>query len=163
MEIRKIGDPVLRRPAKPVETINDETRQICEQMVEAMIRAEGVGLASPQIGISQQIIILDVEGEFHILINPKLVETSEELEETIEGCLSVPGVNAPVMRSQRATIIGTTLDGEQVELTGEGYLARAIQHEMDHLNGNLFVDRLSPARRRSVVKEYERKQHEADS
>ena len=163
MDIRKIGDPVLRRPARPVEAINNDIRKICEQMVEAMLRADGVGLAAPQIGIDLQIFVIDVEGQFHVLINPELVETSEESEETTEGCLSVPGVSAPVTRSQRATVRGTTLEGETVEIEGEGYLARAIQHEMDHLNGNLFVDRLSPARRRSILKEYERKQHEEPS
>lgn len=162
MKIRTYGDPVLRRPAEPVETIDEETRRICEAMVEAMIRADGVGLAAPQIGISKQIIVLDVDGEFYVLVNPRLVETSEETESFTEGCLSVPGVHAEVSRSARATIEGTGLDGSPVRITGEGLLARAIQHEMDHLNGNLFVDRLTPVRRQSLLKEFQRRRREAD-
>ena len=151
---------MLRRVAEPVETIDDEIREICERMVEAMLRANGVGLAAPQIGVSKQIIVLDVEGDFHILINPELVAVSGETESLIEGCLSVPGPHAEVERYERATVAGTTLSGERVEISGEGMLARAIQHEIDHLNGRLFLDHLSPARRKSVVKEFERSQRE---
>ncbi len=160
MEIRTYGDPVLRRRAEPVERIDEGIKKICEKMVETMIRADGVGLAAPQIGISKKIIVLDVEGEFHILINPELVETSEEMEEFTEGCLSVPGVSATVKRSAEATVIGTRLDGSQIKITGRGLLARAIQHEIDHLEGRLFIDRLTPARRQSIRKEYERKRRE---
>lgn len=163
MEIRTYGDPTLRRRAKPVEAIGDGIRTICEQMVETMLRANGAGLAAPQIGISKRIIVLDVEGEFHVLINPELIETSDEVEQVTEGCLSVPGVDAAVGRATRAVIEGTTLDGETVRIEGEGLLARAIQHEMDHLNGNLFLDRLSPARRQSILKEYERRRREEPS
>ena len=147
----------MRRPADPVETIDSETRALCQRMVEEMICADGVGLAAPQIGVSKQIVVLDVEGEFHVLVNPELVESSDETAEFTEGCLSVPGVHATVSRSARATIAGTNLDGERVEITGEGLLARAIQHEIDHLNGRLFVDRLSQVKRRSLLKEYDRK------
>jgi peptide deformylase len=161
MTIRTYGDATLRRPAEPVVAIDDEIRAICAQMVEAMLRANGAGLAAPQIGISKRIIILDVDGAFHILINPELVETSDEVAEVVEGCLSVPGVDAPVERAVRAVVEGTTLDGETVRIEGEGLLARAIQHEMDHLNGNLFLDRLSPAKRKSLLKEYRRREEGA--
>jgi peptide deformylase len=162
-QIRQFGDPALRRPAEPVREIDDEVRAICSLMVEAMLRANGAGLAAPQIGIAKRIIVLDVEGDFHILINPELILVEGESEVLAEGCLSLPGVSAPVTRGTRATIAGTTLEGERVEITGEGLLARAIQHEMDHLNGHLFIDHLSPARRRSAVQEYKRKQkHEED-
>jgi peptide deformylase len=160
MEIRTYGDRTLRRRAESVEEIDDGIRTICEQMVETMLRANGAGLAAPQIGISKRIIVLDVDGEFHVLINPELIETSDEVEQVTEGCLSVPGVDAAVGRATRAVIEGTTLDGETVRIEGEGLLARAIQHEMDHLNGNLFLDRLSPVRRQSVLKEYERRRRE---
>lgn len=160
MSIRTYGDPVLRRPAETVGAIDSETRQICERMVEAMIRADGVGLAAPQIGISKRIIVLDVDGEFHVLVNPELIETSGETATFTEGCLSVPGVHADISRSEKATIAGTALDGSPVEITGEGVLARAIQHEIDHLNGHLFLDHLSPVRRQSLLKEYERKRRE---
>jgi len=156
MEIRTYGDPALRRQAQPVEAIDGEIRAICEQMVEAMIRANGVGLAAPQIGIAKRIIVLDVDGSFHVLINPELLEVSEETEPVTEGCLSVPGVDAPVERSTRAIIAGTTLNGETLRIEGEGLLARAMQHEIDHLNGKLFVDHLGTARRQSLLKEYQR-------
>ena len=158
MHIRQFGDPVLRRPAEPVAEIDDEVCALCIAMVEAMLRANGAGLAAPQIGVSKRIIVLDVEGQFHVLINPELVIVEGESEDLSEGCLSLPGVSAPVARGTRATIAGTTLDGERIEITGEGLLARAIQHEMDHLNGHLFVDHLTPARHRSTIQKYKRKQ-----
>ncbi len=163
MEIRTYGDPTLRRRAEPVEAIDDGIRTICEQMVETMLRANGAGLAAPQIGVSKRIIVLDIEGEFHVLINPELIETSDDVEQVTEGCLSVPGVNAAVGRATRAMIEGTTLDGATVRIEGEGLLARAIQHEMDHLNGNLFLDHLSTARRQSLLKEYQRRRREESS
>ena len=160
MAIRTYGDPTLRRRAEPVAAIDDEIRAICERMVETMLRANGAGLAAPQIGISKRIIVLDVDGEFYILINPELVDISDEVEQIREGCLSVPGVGASVERAVHAAVEGTTLDGETVRIEGEGLLAREIQHEMDHLNGSLFLDRLSPARRQSLLKEYRRTQRE---
>ena len=160
MEIRTYGDPSLRQRAEPVEAIDDEIRTICERMVETMLRANGAGLAAPQIGISKRIIVLDVDGEFHVLINPELIEASGDVEQFNEGCLSVPGVDSVVERATRAVVEGTTLDGETVRIEGEGLLARAIQHEMDHLDGGLFLDHLSPARRQSLLKEYRRRQRE---
>ena len=92
------------------------------------------------------------------MINPELVDVSDEVHRVSEGCLSVPGVDAPVERAIRAVVEGTTLDGETVRIEGEGLLARAIQHEMDHLNGSLFLDHLGPARRQSLLKEYRRQE-----
>jgi peptide deformylase len=163
MHIRQFGDPILRRPAEPVGEINDEVRAVCAAMVEAMLRANGAGLAASQIGVPKRIIVLDVEGQFHILINPELLLVDGESEDLSEGCLSLPGVSAPVTRGSRATIAGTTLDGERIEITGEGLLARAIQHEMDHLNGHLFIDHLSPARRRSAIQEHKRRQRREEA
>lgn len=162
MDIRTYGDPALRRKAKPIQVIDAEVRDICQLMVEVMIRENGVGLAAPQIGISKRIFVLDADDEFHILINPELVELSEEVKEFKEGCLSVPGVDAIVTRSARAVVEGLNLNGENVRLVGEGLIARAIQHEMDHLNGNLFLDQLSTARRQSLIKEYQRAKRERE-
>ena len=162
MEIRTYGDPVLRRKASSVERIDETTRKTCQAMIEAMLRAKGMGIAAPQVGVSQRIIVLDSDGELHILVNPELVETSPETQETSEGCLSVPGVEALVARHLRARLQGTTLEGETAEVSGEGLLARAMQHEIDHLNGVLFVDYLTPAKRRSLLKEYTRKRKEKD-
>ncbi len=162
MDIRTYGDPTLRRKAEPIEVIDDEIRDICQLMVEVMIRNNGIGLAAPQVGISKRIFVLDADDELHILINPELVELSEDLEEKIEGCLSVPGVDAAVSRSARAAVEGLNLLGEPIRLEGEGLVARAIQHEMDHLNGNLFLDQLSAARRQSLINEYQRAKRERE-
>jgi len=162
MEIRKYGDPVLRKKAALVGRIDEETKRTCKAMIEAMIRAKGMGIAAPQIGVSQRIIVLDVDGQLHILVNPDLIETSTEEIESQEGCLSVPGVEGPVARHVKACLRGTTLEGESAELRGEGVLARAMQHEIDHLNGVLFIDHLSPVKRRSLLKEFSRKKREKD-
>jgi peptide deformylase len=132
-------------------------------MVEAMLRANGIGIAAPQIGVSKRIIVLDLDGKFHVLINPEIIETSQESEEILEGCLSIPGVDAEVTRKLRTHLRGVTLDEETIDIEGEGLMSRAIQHEIDHLNGVLFIDYLSPARRRSLLKEYRRKQKEKDA
>lgn len=162
MDIRTYGDATLRRKAEPVAVIDREIRNLCKQMVEVMIRENGVGLAAPQIGVSKRIFVMDADDKLHIVINPEVVELSEETEEIREGCLSVPGVDALVSRSTRAVVEGLNLDGQPVRLEGEGIIARAIQHEMDHLNGTLYLDRISPARRQSLINEYHRKQREED-
>lgn len=161
MDIRSFGDEILRRPAEPVPVVDDVIRQDCERMIEAMVRAGGIGLAAPQIGISKRIIVLDVGGEFHVVINPELVERAGEDDDASEGCLSVPGVYANVSRKTKVRLCGTDLDGRPVEISAEGLLARAIQHEMDHLAGVLFIDHLSTARRQSLLKEYRRLQEES--
>ncbi len=163
IEIRTYGDSVLRRTADPITKIDSETKQIAEKMVEAMLRANGIGIAAPQIGVSKRIIVLDLDGKFHVLINPEIIETSQESEEIIEGCLSIPGVDADITRKLRTHLRGVTLDEKTIDIEGEGLMARAIQHEIDHLNGVLFIDYLSPARRRSLLKEYRRKQKEKDA
>ncbi len=160
--IRTYGDPVLRKKAVTVSRIDGKTKQECEAMVEAMIRANGIGLAAPQIGLSKRIIVLDLNGQFHILINPEIVESSEESEEILEGCLSIPGVDAEVTRKLRTHVRGLNLDGKMIDIEGEGLMARAIQHEIDHLNGVLFIDHLGTAKRRNILAEYRRKQKEND-
>lgn len=160
--IRTYGDPVLRKKAQTVTRIDSKTKRECEAMVEAMIRANGVGLAAPQIGLSKRIIVLDLNGQFHILINPEIVESSEESEEILEGCLSIPGVDAEVTRKLRVHVRGLDLDGKMIDIEGESLMARAIQHEIDHLNGVLFIDHLGSAKRRNILAEYRRKQKEKD-
>ncbi len=162
MEIRTYGDASLRKKAAPVEVIDEEIRALCNLMMQVMIRENGAGLAAPQIGVSKRIFVLDANDELHVFINPELVELSEEAEITREGCLSVPGVDAAVPRASRAVVEGLNVDGERVRLEGEGIVARAIQHEMDHLNGNLYIDHLSTARRQSLIKEFQRRQREED-
>lgn len=158
--IRTYGDFVLRQVADPVKVINKEIKNISEKMVEAMLRANGVGIAAPQIGVAKRIIVFDLDGKLYILINPEIIETSEEEEENLEGCLSIPGVDAPVVRKLRAQVRGITLDEKEIEVEGEGLMARALQHEVDHLDGILFIDYLTPVRRRSVLNDYMRQQRE---
>jgi peptide deformylase len=149
--------------ADPVKVINKEIKNISEKMVEAMLRANGVGIAAPQIGVAKRIIVFDLDGKLYILINPEIIETSEEEEENLEGCLSIPGVDAPVVRKLRAQVRGITLDEKEIEVEGEGLMARALQHEVDHLGGILFIDYLTPVRRRSVLNDYMRQQREEKS
>ncbi len=156
------SDPVLRRVAAPVANIDSAVNRIAEAMVAAMLRANGLGLAAPQIGVSKRIIALDIDGDFHILINPEIIDLSDDAEEATEGCLSVPGVDAPVPRRAHAAVRGYTLDEREITIEREGLMARALQHEIDHLNGVLFIDYLSPAKRRFLLKEYARLKREKD-
>ncbi len=139
--IIKAADPVLRQPASKVKAVDKIIRQIAEDMLETMHHAGGIGLAAPQVGISKQIIVADMgEQENIILINPQVVKNEGE-EVGVEGCLSVPGVYGEVSRSWRVEVQGENLQGETVHCEAEGLLARALQHEIDHLYGVLFTDK----------------------
>ncbi|MHB1419295.1 MAG: peptide deformylase [Bacillota bacterium] len=138
--ILEIGEPVLREKAKVVSKFTSNIHKLLDNMAETMYDAKGVGLAAPQIGISKRVIVVDVEDNLIELINPMVVE--QEGEETeIEGCLSVPGVQGEVNRAARVTVTGLNREGEPMVYTGEGLLARAFQHEIDHLDGIVFVDK----------------------
>ncbi|ADO82460.1 peptide deformylase [Ilyobacter polytropus] len=152
-DIRTYGDPVLRKEALPVEDVNDEIREIIDSMVESMHEAGGVGLAAPQIGVSKRIFVIDIEdGKIRKVINPEFLEFSKEIVEHEEGCLSVPGVYKKVKRPARVKIKYTNENGEKVIEEAEGLLSRAFQHEADHLDATLFVDKLSPVAKRMVSK-----------
>jgi peptide deformylase len=140
LNIRKDGDPVLRRKSKEVREIDERVKKLIENMFETMYSANGVGLAAPQVGISERIIVVDA-GSFPIaLINPEVIEESGE-DTSLEGCLSIPGFQGEVVRAAKVRVKGMTVDGKECEFTAEGLLARAIQHEIDHLKGILFTDR----------------------
>lgn len=140
LRIRTIGDPVLRRRAKPVRHVNRALRQLIEDMLATMYAADGVGLAAPQVGVGKRVIVLDVgEGPLAV-INPEIVAAEGE-EAGTEGCLSVPGKAGEVRRAARVRVTGLDQEGRQVWHEAEGLLARAFQHEVDHLDGVLFVDR----------------------
>lgn len=160
MEIVTHPDEVLRREAEPIEEITEEVRDLADKMTEIMFRQEGIGLAAPQIGVSKQLIVVDLEDEFHILANPEIAERSGEEESMEEGCLSVPGPEAPVNRAEEVVVKGINLDGEEVELRREGLAARVFQHEVDHVKGMLFIDRLSEAERSLTLREYRKIQEE---
>jgi peptide deformylase len=146
MELRVYPDRVLRRKCRPIELVDERVVGRAEGMLEFMYEADGVGLAAPQVGLSEQLVTLDVEqqraGE-RVFVNPRIIER-EGHQEQDEGCLSLPGLRAVVSRAERVLVVAYTLGGERVEIEAEGLAARAWQHEVDHLNGILFIDRLPP-------------------
>jgi peptide deformylase len=149
--IVKYGDPVLHAPATPVERVDDGVRTLLRDMVETMYAAPGIGLAAPQIGVPLRVIVVDLSVgadpvQLIQLVNPELV-ASEGEQRFEEGCLSIPGYGGSPMRPARVTVRGLDPAGEQRVHTGTELLARAFCHEIDHLNGMLFVDRLSPLKR----------------
>jgi len=151
--VRIYGDPVLRQRALEVQTFDDALRQLAQDLRETMEAYTGVGLAANQVGVLQRLLVVDVpldeEGESraaYALVNPVLVERDAS-QSGEEGCLSIPGIYEDVMRALRIRVRYQDLSGSPKTLEAEGYLARAVQHEMDHLDGVLFVDRLSPLKR----------------
>lgn len=140
LEIKRAGEKVLKEQASPVTKIDRKIKKILDDMLETMYAADGVGLAAPQIGISARIIVLDVGDGPIELINPELLE-KEGCELGTEGCLSIPGIYGEVERYAKVTVEGLGRSGKKIRITGEGLLARALQHEIDHLNGVLFIER----------------------
>jgi peptide deformylase len=148
LKVRKYGDPVLRRRAKPVETVTPEIRAVIVDMVETMYDEVGLGLAAPQVGVSLRLMVVgDEEGRgARALINPAITEQGGEVTAE-EGCLSIPGIFAPVKRAEWVKLEARDPDGKPVAITARGLRARVFQHEMDHLDGVLFIDRLDPVTR----------------
>ncbi|TDX49194.1 peptide deformylase [Orenia marismortui] len=140
LKIRELGDPVLRTKAKEVTEVTDKTRKLLDDMAETMYDAPGVGLAAPQIGISKRIIVIDVGSGLVELINPEIVEESKKTYIDQEGCLSIPGKTGKVERAYKVKVKALDRNGKEIEVKGKGLLARALQHEIDHLEGRLFVD-----------------------
>jgi peptide deformylase len=138
--IRGKGDPVLREKASYVRHITPRLYPLLDDMLETMLEAQGVGLAAPQVGISKRIIIARDEEKILELINPEIIAGEGKLTE-IEGCLSVPGIYGEVPRSAKVKVEGLTREGKQLKIVAEGFFARVLQHEIDHLQGILFVDR----------------------
>lgn len=141
------GDPVLREVCKEVPKISSNIHKLLDNMADTMYAAEGVGLAAPQIGISKRVVVIDVGEGLIELINPVILSTEGE-ETDIEGCLSFPGVSGEVTRAAKVTVEALDRHGDKKQYTGEGLLARAFQHEIDHLNGVLFVDRAKRVQKR---------------
>lgn len=154
--ILKLGDSILHTPARPVEALNADIDRLIDDMIQTMYAAPGIGLAAPQIGVPLRIFVVDLSvgrdaDGLIVMINPVFVER-EGMQLEDEGCLSVPGFNATVVRPQRAVVKGLDRQGSDQEITGTGLLARAFQHEMDHLDGTLFVDRLRGIKRDMIVR-----------
>ncbi len=152
LQLRYYGDPVLRRKAEPVAGIDPETRELIRAMFDCMYRERGIGLAAPQVGIARRIFVLDVErdeGERMklALVNPEMKEKAGSVTGE-EGCLSIPGIHEDVKRHAEVVFEGMNEQGERVRVRADGLLARALQHELDHLDGILFIDRLSAIRRK---------------
>jgi len=159
LNVRILGDPILRQRASEVTEISEATRELIRDMFETMYAEEGVGLAAPQVGVGERIIVIDPQQDelpAFALINPVIVEASKETEKGEEGCLSIPGLRELVERSQRVVVRGLTPEGEQRELDLEGLPARIIQHEVDHLDGILFIDRVSPLKRKMLLAKWQK-------
>ncbi|MEA2435036.1 MAG: peptide deformylase [Actinomycetota bacterium] len=153
LPIRLFGDPVLRTPAREVERLTDDHHRLIENMLETMREAPGVGLAGPQVGILERIFVWEVEENHGAFVNPKITRRSTEMEDGEEGCLSIPGLYYPVARSIEIDVEALDENGEPVSLTAEGFFARVCQHEIDHLDGVLFLDRLAEDVRREAMRE----------
>ena len=152
VEIVTVDSPqaaVLRRRAKPVGKVTADVGRLIEEMIEAMRLANGVGLAAPQVGVSKRLFVAEVEERVHVVVDPQIVKMEGEALAT-EGCLSIPGWVADVPRAQRVVLKGKNRRGRGITLDAEGLLARVIQHEVDHLNGVLFLDRVVD---RSTIRE----------
>ncbi len=150
--IRLFGDPVLRKPALEVVDFDKELRRLVADLTDTMLDAPGAGLAAPQIGVGLRVFTWSVEGEVGHLVNPVL-DLSEEQQDGPEGCLSIPGLSIDCKRALSVVAKGFDQHGEPVVIEGSELLARAIQHETDHLDGVLFLDRLDPANRKLAMKE----------
>lgn len=157
LKISKYGSDVLRQVAQPVEEITDEIRQIAEDMLKIMYDSDGVGLAAPQIGISRRIVVIDAKPDDPFsdpiaLINPEIVERTGQADAE-EGCLSVPEVSGDVKRAEKVTVEALDLDGKKVRIEATDLLARVVQHEIDHLNGVLFIEHLGRLKQQLIKKQ----------
>jgi peptide deformylase len=150
--IRLFGDPVLRKPAVEVVDFDKELRRLVEDLTETMLDAPGAGLAAPQIGVGLRVFTWHVDGELGHLVNPSL-ELSRELQDGPEGCLSLPELTYDCQRALSVVARGFSMHGEPVTIEGSDLLARAIQHETDHLDGVLFIDRLDAEARKAAMRE----------
>ncbi len=163
LEILTFPDERLRRRAKPVETVDDSVRQLVDDMLETMYAAPGIGLAAIQVNLAWRVIVIDIsedKNEPLCLINPEILACSGE-EQMEEGCLSVPGFFETVTRADRVKVRALDRDGEPFELETGGLLAVCIQHEIDHLEGRLFVDHISSLKRQRIRKKLEKERRQA--
>ena len=160
LDIRVLGDPVLRKPTKRVAEVTDELRKLIADMFETMYAAEGIGLAAPQVGRTERLAVVDVEGKKFALINPEIVSRGNTLAKDEEGCLSIPEIYGDVERPETVTIRATDENGSAYEASGDGLLGRCFQHEIDHLDGKLFIDYLSPLKRRAAISKWEKSKDE---
>ncbi len=157
--IRIMGDPVLRQKAEPLQAVDEDIRRLIKDMFDTMYQADGVGLAAPQVGVSQRVIVIDPHEQDvkpFGLVNPVIVQSGDDVERGEEGCLSIPGLKDIVERPAAVVVEALDGDGQPVRIEAEGLLARVLQHEVDHLDGILFVDRVSPLKRKMLLKRWQK-------
>jgi len=153
-DIRVIGDPVLRTPCEPITSVDQTVRTLIEDLLETVDHEGRAGVAANQIGVSLRAFSWNIDGDIGYIINPEIVENASEFQELgDEGCLSVPGLWYPCERPLYAKAVGTDLDGNEVVVEGEDIWARLINHEVDHLDGKLYIDRLTKQARREAMRE----------
>ena len=150
--IREVGDPVLRTPADEVKNFDRELSGLVRDLLETVDHPGRAGLAAPQIGVGLRAFTYNIDGEIGHMVNPTIVELSEETQDGDEGCLSVPGIWAPTVRAMHAVVEGFDVDGKPLRLEGTGLMARCLQHEVDHLDGKLFLDRLTGEARKAALR-----------
>ena len=151
--IRELGDPVLRTPADPVRAFDRDLAALVRDLEETVDHPGRAGLAAPQIGVGLRVFSYNVDGEIGHLVNPVITSLSEETQDDDEGCLSVPGLYAPTVRAMHAVAEGFDVDGKPLRLEGSGLMARCLQHEVDHLDGIAYVDRLPEDQRERLLAE----------
>lgn len=168
-EIELLGSESLRTPGEEVTSFDDDLRSLVDDMFETMYHADGIGLAAPQIGLALRLFVLDVpdereegggEGLRVAVVNPEVVERGDETDRAPEGCLSIPGLEGVVERPTSVVVVGSDPDGEPVRIEASGLVARALQHEIDHLDGVLFLDHVSPLKRKMLLKKWKKQQAE---
>jgi peptide deformylase len=152
-QIRLFGDPVLKTVSEPIAQIDQGVRGLVEDLIDSVLPPGRAGVAAPQIGVNLRAFSYNVDGEIGYILNPVLAEVSGEPELVDEGCLSVPGLWFKTARHPFARVTGTDLDGNEIEISGTGVLAQALQHESDHLDGKLYLDRLDKESRREAMKQ----------
>ena len=155
LDIRVLGDPILRTVTKPVEAVTDEMRTLIGDMFETMYLAGGIGLAAPQVGREERIAVAHVDEHKFALVNPEVIERSGN-DRSEEGCLSIPDIYGDVDRALTVTVRALDENGQSRDITASGLLARCMLHEMDHLDGKLFIDYLSTLKRRSVMSKWKK-------
>ena len=152
-EIRTVGDPVLRTPCEPITSVDDRVRSLVEDLLETVDHEGRAGLAANQIGVSLRAFSWNIEDEVGYVLNPTIVELSaEDYQDGDEGCLSVPGLWYPTKRAWYALVVGSDLDGKEVSVEGSELMARCLQHEVDHLDGMLYLDRLERSVRKKAMR-----------
>jgi peptide deformylase len=155
LDIRVLGDPVLRKQTSEIPQVTTEIRTLIAEMFDTMYAAEGIGLAAPQVGRTERVCVMDVEGKKFAFVNPEIVEREGTIRGE-EGCLSIPEIFGDVTRASRVVVRALDENGKEIEVEGTELLARCMQHEIDHLDGKLFIDYLSVLKRRAAMSKWDK-------